>query len=563
MGFFWNSFIAIVVIAVIVIVVLARLYRKATREVSLIRTGVGGQKVVMAGGTIALPYFHEVSDVNMRTLRLEVKRSGEDSLITKDRLRMDIGASFSVAVDGSEEAVAKAAQTLGDRTFNAEKLREIIEGKLVDALRAVAAQKTMDEAHEGRAAFVKEVRELIVDDLAENALRLQSVSLTSLDQTPFSALDENNAFNAVGMRKLAEVIATSKKERAEIDADVAVRLSAMEATRRKLEIEQDEEQARIEQHQEIETLRAAQSAEIARRRATAEEEAEAARIAKDKAVREAEIARERAVRAAEIMRDLEVQASEIAKEQDLQLKQQDRMIAIANKAELESQAQAAADRARAEAATAAEAIATARRTAEAERDKLLAFIAAQEDAEANGARLRTLAKAERDAAADHASARIQAAKAEADADREHAAAKKDALLAEAEGTRALHEAQNALDVRLVEMKEELARIETLPKAITEMVRPAEKIDSIKIHNVTGLGPLGGSNEGSGEKTPVNQALDSILGMALQMPALKTLGDELGLSLTEKMKDVNPKGTKELADKPASRSRLSKKRGDDA
>ena len=211
MATFWTILLAIIVIAVIVIVVLAKLYRKATREVSLIRTGVGGQQVVMAGGTLALPYFHEVSEVNMRTLRLEVKRSGEDSLITRDRLRMDIGASFSIAVDGSEEAVAKAAQTLGDRTFNAEKVREIIEGKLVDALRAVAAQKTMDEAHEGRAAFVKDVRELISDDLAENGLRLQSVSLTSLDQTPFSALDENNAFNAVGMRKLAEVIATSRK----------------------------------------------------------------------------------------------------------------------------------------------------------------------------------------------------------------------------------------------------------------------------------------------------------------------------------------------------------------
>lgn len=546
MGLFWSILIGLVVIVIIVIVVLAKLYRKATREVSLIRTGVGGQQVVMAGGTIALPYFHEVSEVNMRTLRLEIKRSGEDSLITKDRLRMDIGASFSVAVDGNEEAVARAAQTLGDRTFNAEKLREIIEGKLVDALRAVAAQRTMDDAHEGRAAFVKEVRELIADDLAENGLRLQSVSLTSLDQTPFASLDENNAFNAVGMRKLAEVIATSKKERAEIDADadVAVRLSAMEATRRKLEIEQDEEQARIAQHQEIETLRAAQSAEIARRRATAEEEAEAARIAKDKAVREAEIARERAVRAAEIMRDLEVQANEIAKEQDLQLKQQDRMIAVAKKAEAESKAQAAADEARAEAAIASEAIATARRTAEAERDKLLALIAAQEDAEANGARLRTLAKAERDASADHAAARIQAAKAEADADRERAAAKKEALLAEAEGTRALHEAENALDVRLVEMKEEITRIETLPKAIAEMVRPAEKIDSIKIHNVTGLAPMGGSGE-SGDKTPVNQALDSILGMALQLPALKTLGDELGLSLTDKMRDVKSDDKKTL------------------
>ena len=549
MSAFWTGLIIVIVVAVIVIVVLARLYRKASREISFVRTGVGGQKVVMAGGAIALPYFHEVSEVNMQTLRLAVSRHGEDSLITRDRLRMDIGASFSVAVDGNDDAIARAAQTLGTRTFSADKLGEIVEGKLVDALRAVAAQMTMDEAHEGRAGFVQQVRGLIADDLAEFGLRLQSVSLTSLDQTPFAELDENNAFNAVGMRHLAEVIAKSKKERAQIDADaeVAVRLAAMEATRRKLEIDQDEEQARIQQQQEIETMRAAQGAEVARQRAVAEREAEEARIAREKAVREAEIARERAVRAAEIARDLEIQANEIAKERDLQLQQQDRQIAIAQKAEAENAARAAADKARAIAATAEESVATARRKAEAERDKMLALLDAQEKAEADGTRLRTLAKAERDSAVDHAAARLEAAKAEALSSREIAEGKRAALLAEAEGQRALHEAENTLDARLIAMKEELARIDALPRAISEMVRPAEKIESIKIHHVSGLGTGGGSPDGGGgsDKTPVNQALDSILGMAVQLPALKTLGDELGLSIGDAARTVKDETPKKL------------------
>ncbi len=548
MSVIWTSLLIFVIAVIVAIVILAKLYRKATREVSLIRTGIGGERVILAGGGIALPYFHEVTEVNMRTLRLEVRRADEDSLITKDRLRMDIGASFSVAVEGTADAVSKAAQTLGERTFSAEKLREIVEGKFLDALRAVAAQMTMDEVHEGRAKFVKDVRALITDDLSEVGLRLQSVSLTSLDQTSFSALDENNAFNAVGMRKLAEVIAVSKKERAEIDADaeVSVRLSSMEATRRKLEIEQDEEQARIAQHQEIETLRAAQLAEIARRRAASEEAAEAARINKEKSIREAEIARERTVRAAEISRDLDVQASEIAKERDLQIQQQERQISIAEKAVAESTAKAAADRARAGAAEAEASIATAQRFAEAERDKMLALLDAQEKAEADGARLRVLAKAENDASIDHAAARLQAATAEADSERVRAAARRESLLAEAEGQKALHEAENVLDERLIQMKEEIARIETLPKAIAEMVKPAERIDSIKIHNVTGLGGGAAGTAGSNEsKTPVNQALDSILGMAVQLPALKTLGDELGLSMGEGMKEATDKSPKKI------------------
>ena len=82
------------------------------------------------------------------------------------------------------------------------------------------------------------------------------------------------------------------------------------------------------------------------------------------------------------------------------------------------------------------------------------------------------------------------------------------------------------------MKVDLARIEAMPSIIAEMVKPAEKIDSIKIHHVTGLGGNTGSGDGSGSKAPVNQALDSILEMAVQMPALKKLGDQIGLSMDD-------------------------------
>ena len=72
----------------------------------------------------------------------------------------------------------------------------------------------------------------------------------------------------------------------------------------------------------------------------------------------------------------------------------------------------------------------------------------------------------------------------------------------------------------------MARLDALPAIVAEMVRPAEKIDSIRIHQVTGMGGPGGGGEGDG-KPPVNQALDSIMGMAVQLPALRKLGEELG------------------------------------
>lgn len=504
--------------------VLGRLYRRATREVSLVKTGAGGKRVIMDGGTIVVPLLHEISPVNMKTLRLEVHRHGEGAMITKDRMRVDVGVEFYVSVNATEEGISRAAQTLGDRTFFVDQLRELIEGKLVDGLRAVAAQMTMDELHENRAEFVQEVQNAVSEDLLKNGLELESVSLTALDQTPFEALDENNAFNAVGMRKLAEVIAKSKKERAEIDADadVSVRRAAMEAERLKLKIDQDEQQAAIAQRQEIATLEAAQQAEIARRQEDAEKEKEQARIAREEAIRASDIARERAIREAEITRDRELEVAD-----------QERLIIINKKSEEESQARASADAARAEAIKAQEAIETARSVATAERDKQIVLIEAQREAERSATRVTIEATAEKDAAQDRADARREEAQADADAITIRAAAKKTDLLAEAEGRQAIVEAENAIAAEIVDMKIALARLEKLPEVVAQMVKPAEKIDTIRIHQVSGLGGLGGGagdGSGGGDKPPVNQALDSIMGMAVQLPALKKIGEELGVSM---------------------------------
>ncbi len=527
----------IIVLFIFIGVIMARLYQRTTREVSIVKTGSGGKKVIMDGGTVAIPFLHEISHVNMKTLRLEVHRTGDGSLITKDRMRVDVGVEFYVSVNATEDGISRAAQTLGDRTFHVDQLREMIEGKLIDGLRSVAARMTMDELHENRSEFVQEVQNAISEDLLKNGLELEAVSLTALDQTSFEALDENNAFNAVGMRKLAEVIATSKKERAQItaEADVAVRRAQMEAERLKYEIERDQRQAEIAMTKEIEILQADQEAAIARNQEAADQAKEQARIEKERAIRTSEIERERFIRDAEI-----------AKEREVEVADQERKIIIAKKSEEESHARANADNARADAKKAEEAIETARAVASAERAKQIALIEATKEAERQATRIRVAAEAEKDAANDRAAAVLEQAQAEAGSITIRAEAKKADMLAEAEGSRAIADAENALSEQIVKMKVDLARLEAMPAIIAEMVKPAEKIDSIKIHQVTGLGGQGGGDS-NGNGTPVNQALDSIMGMALQMPAMKKLGEELGISMENGLADVANGSLLEAAD----------------
>src|SRR5581483_10614506 len=81
-----------------ILLVIARLYKRSSKEKAFVRTGLGGQKVIMDGGALVLPIFHDTIPVNMNTLKLEVTRFGKDSLFTKDRMRVDVVVAFFVRV---------------------------------------------------------------------------------------------------------------------------------------------------------------------------------------------------------------------------------------------------------------------------------------------------------------------------------------------------------------------------------------------------------------------------------------------------------------------------------
>lgn len=511
------SIIVLVVLAILAILFLNRYYRKATREVSLVRTGAGGQRVVLDGGCLALPFLHKVSEVNMRTVKLEIERLGPKSIITKDRLRVDVGAEFYVRVRASAEGVATAAQALASKSFRSSDLAETLEGKLVDAMLSVAARYTMDDLQDNRSGYSQEVSELLVDNLAQNGLLLESVSLTRIDQTPFHALDENNAFNALGMRRLAEIIAVNKKERAiiESDAEVAVRQSQLDATKRKLTISREEEEATITQQREIEIARSRSMAETAEEQATSEQRREAARIA-----------REREVRLNEINKDRELREKALAAELATALAETENAVKMSAKRVEEAHAEAEAIAATASGAEAEEKVRTIREQAAADREKALALIRATEQAEVDDTRVRS-----------EVASMLAMAEAEAKAMLDRAEAQKAKLIAEANGRAAVIDAENAQSIELMAMKLDEERIKTLPEVVERMLKPAEKIESIRINHITGMGNSGSDNGGSGDPGTVNQLVDGVLNMALQLPAVQKLGEEVGMNISDGVRGV--------------------------
>ncbi len=524
-GSFILGLIVVAIVVAIAVWLLHWLYLRSSKERAFVRTGLGGQKVVLDGGAFVLPIVHDVIPVNMNTLRLEIARGREKALITKDRMRVDVIAEFYVRVAAKPESVAAAAQTLGLRMLEPEQLKELVEGKFVDALRTAAAEMTMEELHEKRGMYVKRVREAVAEDLTKNGLELEAASLTQLDQTAMEYFNPSNAFDAEGLTRLTEQIEHRKKQRNDVEQDtlIAIRNKNLEAEKLSLDIDKESEHARLAQHRELEIARARQRAELVSEKAQREQDAEGAQIAAKLAIEAARIRSEQSLEQERIAKERALQAAEIERRQSLELAEQQRAIAVARESKAQSEAQAAADEARALAVTAEEKVFTAREVESAERKKAIELISAAEAAERDALRITSAADAEKRASADRGTAIRAQAEADADAERIRALATRVRAEIEAEATRMMNEAQNVLSPEARASALRLRLVEKAEAIIRESVKPLERIEGIKILQVDGLGGGGGSH--GGDASPAGFA-DNVVNSALRFRAQAPIVDQL-------------------------------------
>ena len=304
--------IAIIILAAlsiaIVVYLLHWLYRRSSKEVSFVRTGLSGEKVVLSGGAFVLPIVHNITTVGMRTLRIEVKRGGDKSFITKNRMRVEIVAEFYVRVTPTKEAVSIAAGTLGKRTMEPESLRDLVQGRFVDALGVVAAQMSMEEIQEKRGEYIKAVKGIATESLSSTGLELEAVSLTGLDQAGLEVFDPSNAFDAEGLTQLTELIEAGKKRRNDIEQDTAISIRAknLEGEQSALEIDKEKEFSRLLQEREIAKQRDKDHTDMAVETAKQERLAEEARIQSAEGIEKARIQQQDTIEVERSLREHEL-----------------------------------------------------------------------------------------------------------------------------------------------------------------------------------------------------------------------------------------------------------------
>ena len=539
-------------------IVFSRLYRKTTKELTFVRTGFGGEKVVVDGGALILPILHDYIDINMQSMKVTGARSKSDSFITKDRMRVDITADFYIRVGEDRESISRAAQTLGKKTVDLRELTGLIEGKLIATLRSVASSMEMKELHEKRDEFSSQVKNAIEADLSKNGLQLESVSLTSLDQTAKEFFNENNAFDAEGLTSLTQTIEERKKLRNDIERSTEVQIAQKnyETQSEKFEIQRKQAEAEATQQTKIANFQAEQEALRAKEAESRRKEAEEAKIVANKAIEEAQINKARAIETVEIEKARAIREAEINKEKAVELANQSKNIEIAKKVEEEAAAKTLANEKKALEAASFEKIKTSSETEQAERAKKLALIEAQKEAEQLSIEKTVAAKAEKEAEENLAeAAKIKAmgasealkikATAEAEAIKITAEANRLNYEVEAKGKTEINNAENIVSAEILENRFKLALIEFMPQIIAQVVKPAEKIDSIKIVQMAGLGGANQGGIGSNTNGVVSNAgaslsdqiVNASLNYKVNAPIIDDLMKQVGIDLNGGIQNI--------------------------
>jgi uncharacterized membrane protein YqiK len=465
-----------VFVLVTLFTVIAKFYRRCGADEALVRTGSGGNKVVIGGGTVVYPILHQLLRVSLRSVKLSVERSGRNALVTADKIKANVTTELYIKVEPIAEDVLAAARSFGERNLDEHAIGDLIEGKLTDALRSVAANKTFMALHTQRKEFAESIQAVLAEELKKNGLTLENVSITAFAMVPVTELDAHDVFDADGLRAITESVQTNREKTNQIqrEKDNAIHAQDVTARMRQLELEQTQKQAEADQARRVSEYAALQASETAKAvyiqeqsrdlagyekqkavetgriaqeqaiaianaaKQRAEREAliaaeqgqqaaeiakqrviEAANIDKEKIVQAAEIDRQKALEAATIDKEKVVGAALVSKEQAIEVARISKTVAVTQSEEALARAAAAKAIALAEEEKAKQEIVTVEETAKARREKQILVIKAEAEADVK----RALADGEAAKARGLAEAGLNAAKGraavvQADADAE-------------------------------------------------------------------------------------------------------------------------------------------------
>jgi flotillin len=376
--------------------VFSSLYVKARGNLAYLKTGKGGAKVIKDGGMIIVGFLHEIIPVSLETMKIVVRREGKQALITLDQLRAEATAEFYIRVKADDTGISTAARTLGDKiSAQAGGLRgkdiprgDLLEAqtaavtsleteKLVDALRTVAARKSLYDLNFDRESFKKELIAVVKTGLEENGLELEDVTISSLDQASVEHLDPQNTFDAIGLKNLRKIVSEAAIIENQFKRTAELEINQQNVTTKTAILQQDQDLAfkTADQGREVRTYQAKQEKDAAVAEIQTSEDIAKRGITKEQVVELEGVAKDQAIAVANMKKGEAEQTASVAKEQAIELAVRAKQIAIAKAEKEKADSEAARALAEQEKEKATQGVITVEVIAKANRDKDQAVIA--------------------------------------------------------------------------------------------------------------------------------------------------------------------------------------------
>lgn len=162
------------------ILLFRRCYRSVSADRALVKTGLGGVRVVIGAGTIIFPLVHQDRYVTLQRIRLEF---GPLDLQTGDGQSVTLLAEVQLQIPPEPDAVLRAARGLGARAADPASIAIEIREVLRDSLRTFIQSTALADLNAGRAEVTRRFEPVAAEALAPLGPRLVSLTITSLHVT--------------------------------------------------------------------------------------------------------------------------------------------------------------------------------------------------------------------------------------------------------------------------------------------------------------------------------------------------------------------------------------------
>ncbi|KXX67880.1 hypothetical protein [Flammeovirga sp. SJP92] len=235
-------------------------YKKVPQGKALVRTGMGGLRVITQGGLV-IPVVHKAERMDISLKSIEISREGKQGLICQDNLRADIRVVFFIRVNNQLEDIATVAQTVGcERASDTELLISLFEAKFSEALKTIGKRFDFIELYNSREKVKQEVIDIIGTDL--NGYVLDDCAIDYLEQTNVENLDPDNILDAEGIKKIIDLTAKQKIQANLIknEEEKKIKKQDVEKEEAVLVLEKQRVEAEERQRREIDTIKAKEEA---------------------------------------------------------------------------------------------------------------------------------------------------------------------------------------------------------------------------------------------------------------------------------------------------------------